>query len=173
MRKAWKIYAWAWGIVIAATIIAVVVMLSVPSHHDLAKNPNKIKRVVKVDLPEIASVESADNLDRESSRWDVYMHYVRFSEELSESSINKMERLCQTDSVHWQKSVEQGCYSFHKEGGLDQLYNVTCNIYKDHFTMDYMVDEAEGILVVALLVIAYYILMGWGVVLIIIFFYVN
>lgn len=168
MKKTFKIYAWAWGIVIVSTIIAVVVMMLVPSHHDLAKDPSQIRKIVKVDLPGIAYVESIDNMDRESSRWDVYMHRVGFSKELSESNIKTMEKLCQTDSVHWQKNVELGCYSYHDEGGWDQLYSVTCQIYKDHFVMDYMVDEAEGIFVAVLLTLAYYILVGWGAVLVVI-----
>ena len=86
MKKASKIYLWAWAVFVVAAVVTVVVAMVMPSHHDLARDPYAIERIVKADLPEIVEVESRDNLDRESSRWDVYMHRVQFGEALSEES---------------------------------------------------------------------------------------
>ena len=168
MKKALKIYIGAWGIVIVSTIFAIVVASLVPSHHDLAKDPNNIEKVIKVDLPDISCVESTDNLDRGTSRWDVYVHHAKFSEALSANSINVMDERCQTDSAHWQKDEDKGCYSYTCSGGIDELYSISCTIYEDHFVLTYEVDESEGILLLCSFVIAYYILMIWGIVLFVI-----
>ena len=89
MKKASKIYLWAWAVFVVMAIVAVVVVLVAPSHHDLARDPYAIERIVKADLPEIVEVESRDNLDRGASRWDVYMHRVQFGEALSEERDRK------------------------------------------------------------------------------------
>ena len=57
MKKASKIYLWAWAVFVVAAIVAVVAVMVIPSHHDLARDPYAIERIVKVDLPEIVEVE--------------------------------------------------------------------------------------------------------------------
>ena len=153
MKKASKIYLWAWAAFVAAAIVAVVVVLVVPSHHDLARDPYAIERIVKVDLPEIVRAEYRDNLDRESSRWDVYVHRGRFSESLSVESVGTMETLCLADSVHWSKNEREGCYVYNDEGGIDELYSVSCSIYADRFVTSCFVDESEGIFGILLLLL--------------------
>ena len=165
MKKASKIYLWACGVLVAAAIVAVVVAMVVPSHHDLARDPYAIERIVKVDLPEIVEVESEDNLDRGASRWDVYMHRVQFGDTLSEESIKKLDRLCRTDSLHWQKNHEEGYYRYTAEGGVDELYAIDCEIHCDHAYMDYMVDESEGIFLFVAILLCAYLMLLWGVVL--------
>lgn len=168
MKKALKIYGWAWGIVVMSTLLAIVLMWALPSHHDLAKDPHSIERIVKVDLPDIAHVESEDNMERGSSRWDAYTHCAQFSEKLSERSIAKLEELCQKDSKHWSKDEDKGCYSFQKSGGIDELYYVSCAIYDEYFLLSYEVSEDEGLFVIFSFFLAYHILLIWGVVLILI-----
>ena len=168
MKKASKIYLWACVVLVAAAIVAVVAVMVIPSHHDLARDPYAIERIVKVDLPEIVEVESEDNLDRGTSRWDVYMHRVQFCEALSEESIKKLDRLCRTDSLHWQKNHEEGYYRYTAEGGVDELYAIDCEIHRDHAHWDYMVDESEGILLFVAIYLCVHLMLLWGVVLLVI-----
>ena len=161
-----KIYRWAWLTLIVVTIATIAVLVIRTSHHDLAAAPDNIEKIVKVDLPEIASVESENNLDRGASRWDTYIHSGQFTEELSEESIKAIEELCVADRSHWCKEEEY--YAYFDRGGIDDLYLVTCIIYHDHFKLTYEVDESEGIFVLFPFVIAYMILFAWGIILLII-----
>lgn len=161
-----KIYRWAWFALIVVTIATIAVLVIRTSHHDLAAAPDNIEKIVKVDLPEIASVESENNLDRGASRWDTYIHSGQFTEELSEESIKAIEELCVADRSHWCKEEEY--YAYFDRGGIDDLYLVTCIIYHDHFKLTYEVDESEGIFVLFPFVIAYMILFAWGIILLII-----
>jgi hypothetical protein len=168
MKKASKIYLWAWVAFVVAAIVAVVVAMVMPSHHDLARAPYAIERIVKVDLPEIVRAEYRDNLDRESSRWDVYMHRVLFGDTLSEESIKKLDRLCRTDSLHWLKNAEEGYYRYTAEGGVDELYAIDCVLYRDHAHWDYTVDESEGIFLFVAILLCAYLMILWGVVLVVV-----
>ena len=161
-----KIYRWAWFALIVVTIATIAVLVIRTSHHHLAAAPDNIEKIVKVDLPEIASVESENNLDRGASRWDTYIHSGQFTEELSEESIKAIEELCVADRSHWCKEEEY--YAYFDRGGIDDLYLVTCIIYHDHFKLTYEVDESEGIFVLFPFVIAYMILFAWGIILLII-----
>ena len=153
---------------VAAVIVAVAAVMVIPSHHDLARDPYAIERIVKVDLLEIVRTEYRDNLDRESSRWDVYTHRVQFGEALSEESIKKLDRLCRTDSLHWQKNAEEGYYRYTDEGGVDELYAIDCEIYRDHAHWDYTVDESEGIFLFVAIYLCVQLMLLWGVVLVVI-----
>jgi hypothetical protein len=51
------------------------------------------------------------------------------------------------------------------EGGIDGLYLVSCIINKDHFVTTYEVVESEGIFVLFALMVAYMILLAWGIIL--------
>ena len=168
MKKASKIYLWAWAVFVVAAIVAVVAVMVIPSHHDLARDPYAIERIVKLDLPEIVEVESRDNLDRESSRWDVYMHRVLFGDTLSDESTRNLDRLCHNDCLHWQKNAEEGYYRYTAEGGVDELYAIDCVLYHDHAHWDYTVDESEGIFLFVAFLLCGYLMLLWGVVLIVI-----
>ena len=165
MKKASKIYLWTWLVFVVAAVVTVVVAMVAPSHHDLARDPYAIERIVKVDLPEIVEVESEDNLDRGASRWDMSTHRVQFGEALSEESIKKLDRLCRTDSLHWRKNHEEAYYRYTAEGGVDELYAIDCEIHCDHAYMDYMVDESEGILLFVAIYLCVNLMLLWGVVL--------
>lgn len=105
-----KIYRWAWFALIVVTIATIAVLVIRTSNHDLAAAPDNIEKIVKVDLPEIASVESENNLDRGASKWDTYIHSGQFTEELSEESIKAIEELCVADRSHWCKEEEYYAY---------------------------------------------------------------
>ena len=168
MKKASKIYLWAWAAFVVAAIVAVVVAMVMPSHHDLARDPYAIERIVKADLPEIVRTEYRDNLDRESSRWDVYTHRVQFGEALSEESIKKLDRLCRTDSLHWRKNHEEAYYRYIAEGGVDELYAIDCEIHHDYAYLTYTVDESEGIFLFVAILLCAYLMLLWVLVLIVI-----
>ena len=140
-----KIYGWTWVIVMASSLIAAIAFVIHTSHHDLARDPNNLTKIVKVDLPAIAESKSENYLTRGAARWDMYIHHGRFSEELSEETTKGLDELCVTDSSHWRKNVHNGCYQYSDQGGIDELYFVSCSIYKDRFVITYEVDESEGI----------------------------
>ena len=166
MKRPLKIYGWAWVAIIAATIVTFAVMIIYPSHHELAADPYSIEKIVKVDLPDIASVQSMDDLG--GSRWDMFVHKGRFTEEISEESIKKMDELCLSDSIHWSKNSDEGYYMYLDEGGIDDLYLVSCTISEDRFVTTYEVEESEGIFVLSALIVAYMILITWGIILFIV-----
>ena len=103
MKKALKIYRLTWVAVIAATLLTIVVMIVHESHHELAEDSNNLEKIVKVDLPDIESCESINNLDRRSSRWDIFEHRGKFVNELSDETIMILDDLCLTDSLHWRR----------------------------------------------------------------------
>ena len=165
MKKAFKIYGWAWLSLIAATIVTIAVMIVYPSHHELAADPYSIEKIVKVDLPDITSVHTMDD---GGSRWDMFVHKGRFTEDISEETIQKMDELCLSDSIHWSKNSDKGYYVYSDEGGIDGLYLVSCTISKDSFVTTYEVEESEGIFVLFALMVAYMILLASGIILLII-----
>ncbi len=161
-----KIYGWTWVIVMASSLIAAIAFVIHTSHHDLARDPNNLTKIVKVDLPAIAESKSENNLSRGASRWDMYIHHGRFSEELSAATTKEMDELCVTDSSHWSKNVDNGCYQYSDQGGIDELYFVRCSIYKDRFVITYEVDESEGLFVLLPFAIIYSLLTQWGLILV-------
>lgn len=76
--------------------------------HELAADPYSIEKIVKVNLPDITSVQTMDDLG--GSRWDMFVHEGRFTEEISEKSIQKMDELCQSDTIHWSKNSDKVVY---------------------------------------------------------------
>ena len=166
MKRPLKIYGWAWAALIAATIVTFAVMIIYPSHHELAADPYSIEKIVKVDLPDIASVQTMDDLG--VSRWDMFVHEGRFTEEIPEESIQKMDELCISDSIHWSRNSDNGYYMYLDEGGMDGLYLVSCTISEDRFVTTYEVEESEGIFVLFALMVAYMILITWGMILFIV-----
>ena len=166
MKRPLKIYGYAWVVLIAATIVTFAVMIMYASHHELAADPYSIEKIVKVDLPDIASVQSMDDLG--GSRWDMFVHQGRFTEEIPEESIQKMDELCISDSIHWSRNSDNGYYMYLDEGGIDGLYLVSCTISEDRFVTTYEVEESEGIFVLSALIVAYMILITWGIILFIV-----
>ena len=148
------------------TIVIFAVMIIYPSHHELAADPYSIENIVKVDLPDIAYVQSRDDLG--GSRWDMYVHKGRFTEDISEQSIQIMDDLCISDSIHWSKNSDEGYYIYSDKGGIDGLYLVSCTISEDRFVTTYEVEESEGIFVLFALIVAYMLLITSGIILFIV-----
>ena len=69
MKKALKIYLYAWAGLIA--LFALFVLF--PIHNDLASKPDNIEKIIKLDLPDIAEAKTSDNLDRGASHWNCYV----------------------------------------------------------------------------------------------------
>lgn len=134
--KEFKIYVWSLAVVILS------LFLLSPSHHDLARNPKNIEKIVKIDLPDIAHCESEDNMDRGASRWDAYIHRYKFKEEISEDCINELENRCLTDREHWR--AEQDYYIYEDSDASGDLYYINCWIKKDRCALTYEIDEMEG-----------------------------
>ena len=170
MKKPLKLYGCSWVAAIAATLITLAVMAICPSHHDLAQDVNNLEKIVKVDLPDIASFESSNNLDRTASRWDVFEHRGMFVSDLPEETLIALDELCLTDSLHWHKSKDRSAYSYYDEGGFDGLYSVFCLISNEGFTTVYEIDEDEGIFIFLPIALGFTILFKWGLCLIIIAF---
>lgn len=152
--------------IIAATIVTFAVMIIYPSHHELAADPYSIEKIVKIDLPDIASVQTRDDLG--GSSWDMFVHKGWFTEKISEESIQKMDELCLSDGTHWSKNSDKGYYMYLDEGGIDGLYLVSCTISKDGFVTTYEVEESEGLFVLSVLIDMYMILITWGIILFIV-----
>lgn len=167
MNKALSIYGWAWAVLVACAVLTFQIWMIVPSHHDRAEDPESIEKIIKADLPHFEAVVSENNLYRSASCWDCYMHEARFSEELSEETMAVLDELCQSDPLRWSKNVDKGYYLYNEESKRDHLYYVTCCIYKDHAYMEYIVDEAEGVLLVFPFILAMTLLKIWGAVLLV------
>ncbi len=139
-------------------------------HHVLAKNPHNIEAIVNLDLPDVASVESWDNLDRSSSKWDCYEYEIVFSTPLSESCTGELDRLCEDGSKFWSK-VWDGYRYYDAAWDVGGNYCVQCTIRKDSASVEYYVDEAEGELIVysgvAIAFLGIFLLTAWGIVLLI------
>lgn len=161
MKTSTKIYLCAWTV----AYFLYIGIIAWPSLHKQACNPNRIESLVDLRLPDILEVKSDDNLDRGASRFDHYVHDIKFVEDISEECIEEMERRCQMDSKHWSKNKALGYYFYVDSGGIDSLYEVSCVIYRDHAHIEYMISEDEGIFGIMALCVLYGILILWGVVL--------
>lgn len=162
MKIVYKLYGRICFWVFIVSVVVFLVAMARTSHHDLAENPHKVAQIVKIELPNITHIESTNNHDRGTSRRDVYTHRCTFTNPLDGDTIHILDELCITDSTHWRKESATGCYIYSDDGGIDQLYSVTCNIYCDHLFIEYMVDEAEGIFLFLPFAIVYVLLFRFG-----------
>lgn len=107
MKKSLKKYLWSWTVVGVLSVVFIVLSKTVgfAPHHKLAQDPANIEKITKLDLPDIISVESSDNLDRGQSCWDCFIHLSRFEGKLSDDCVRQLESLCVSDTVHWRKNT--------------------------------------------------------------------
>ena len=174
LKKSSKIYLLLWvGVIVSFVLLVVAARAGLFSpHHRLAQDPTNIEKITKIDLPDIASVESWNNLKRGSSRWDLFEHRFEFSEKLSDECIHQLEIKCQTDSIHWHKGSASGRYEYLDDAwNRGDIYCISCRIYEDHAYVEYYVDELEGldfpILIFLGLLLVVLILVIWGIILLI------
>lgn len=175
MKKSSKIYLllWVCVIVLFATVVVVGRAGFFSPHHRLAQDPTNIERITEVDLPDMLSVDSWDNLDRGSSRWDCFNHRSCFADKLSDDCIRQLESLCLTDSAHWHKNDSAGFYEYSDDAWWDGGYCIHCLIYEDCSYVEYYVDEDEGLEVVIIgiliILLVTLVLIVWGIVLLVMF----
>lgn len=163
-----------WVGVIVSVVLFVIALCAdlLAPHHRLAQDPANIEKITGLNLPDTISVNSSNNLERGTSRWDCFSHRSHFTEELSDDCIRQLETLCKTDSVYWHKDETEGCYEYLDDawdrGGN---YCISCRIYDDYSVVEYYIDEFEelgnvfiGLLIIELIV---FVLAVWGIVLLI------
>ena len=171
MKKSLKKYLWSWTVVGVLSVVFIVLGETVgfAPHHKLAQDPTNIEKITKLNLPDIISVESSDNLDRGQSCWDCFQHISHFDGKLSDDCVRQLESLCVSDTVHWRKNENVGYYGYiddaWNEGGD---YSISCRIYEDYSYVEYYVDETESLAVTligyALISGAVLILVIWGII---------
>ena len=172
MKRSVKVYLWSWvAVILSLGLLLVWGKFGVLNpHHRLAKDPANIEKITKLDLPDVISVESDDNLDRGASRWDCFTHRSQFAEKLSDDCIRELDRLCRTDTIHWHRDDKNGCYDY-LDAAWDHggEYCISCQIYEDSSKVEYYVDELEGfgnVFMGALVIIfAIGVLVVWGLIL--------
>lgn len=114
------------------------------NHHSLARDPMSIEKILDVQLPQYTVVESSDNLERETSRFDCFSHSYIFRESFSPSMIEKLDELCEKKPLQWSKS--HGAVSYSYQRGDWDAYYIECGISETGAHLDYYVDElGDGI----------------------------
>lgn len=172
MNRSLRKYLWAWAAALFSLFLFIATAQSAifRPHHSLAQNEANIEKIVKLDLPEVVSVDSQDNLERGASRWDCFTHESLFEERLSEDCIEQLEQLCRVDTLHWSKGKDGLSYHY-TEGDWDE-YSISCSISADRAFVSYYIDESEGLLgagaAFLIITIAFFGLVIWGLTLLVI-----
>lgn len=109
------------------------------NHHSLARDPMSIEKILDVQLPQYTVVESSDNLERETSRFDCFSHSFIFREPFAPSMIEKLDDLCKSKPQQWSKGHGAVSYSYQR-GDWDSHY-IECSISETGAHLDYYVDE--------------------------------
>lgn len=145
MNKTLKIYLWSWLIV---AVLAVILFASArkgvlsPYYLGLTQNPSYIEKITHLDLPEIMSVDSYDNLYYCSYYQDLLVQRFNFAEKLSDNCIHQLETLCLTNHTDWHKYETDGCYNYDCTFG--DIYFI-CYIYEDYALVGCYIDEIDVI----------------------------
>ena len=152
---------WKWAVIIALIALSYYALSN--THSSIARDPYSIEKITGLDLPKITSVETEENEDRTSSAWDCFIHHAHFAEDISAGCISELERLCETDSLHW-TAHEDGSYTYTDDAWSDGgYYSITCSIYKDSSVVTYYVEEMEGALVTLLGFMTFAAACVWGI----------
>lgn len=121
-------------------------------HHRTAADYQKIINKLHVNLPDIAEVDSWDNYDRGTSRWDCLEHKIKLATPLSEKTINQLERKA---ARSWNKWYRECCqtsmlYTYRSEESWESdEYFYHCDIVddlegdNDYMYIEYYIDEDE------------------------------
>lgn len=173
MKKSSKIYLLLWlGVIVSFVLLIVASRIGLFSpHHQLAQDPGNIEKITELDLPDVTSVESWNNLERCSSRWDCFEHRSYFAGKLSDECVHQLEIKCQTDSIHWHKDSAVGYYEYHDDAwNRGDIYCINCRIYEKGYSyVEYYVDELEGTCILIWSFMAFIsvvlVLVSWGIVL--------
>ncbi len=171
MKKSLKIYLLSWlGVVVLFVLLIVANGFNLfAPHHRVAIDSTNIVKITGLDLPEVLSVNSWNNLDRYTSRWDCFEHNSQFVDKLSEDCIAQLENLCQTDTVHWHKDIYEGSYVYLDDAwNRGDIYCISCRISERGSYVEYYVDESEGeeysVLIFMVILLLVSLLIVWGIV---------
>lgn len=113
------------------------------NHHSLARDPMSIEKILGVQLPQYTVVESSDNLERTTSRFDCFSHHYQFNEPFTPAMIKELNDLCEAEPQRWSKNSEGISYSYQR-GDWDSYY-IECSINASTAHIDYYVDELDGV----------------------------
>ena len=157
-------------ILIAASLMFIIPLLRMNSHHQTAADYKKVLKKIKVELPNASKVESWDNYDRGASRWDCLEHLIEFETKLPRETVEKLEKLCATNR-HWYKHDDGKLiyyeYRSEREWNSD-LYFLSCRIYEDKAMIEYNIDEDEGLFVIIIYVLLIFLIIAvfvlWAIV---------
>ena len=176
MKKALRIYKYAWVVPLFAMVVSMFVSLfntdSSNIHHEglmkLSEAPAYIEEVIGVELP---PVELSNSDIGYGSHFTSHTYKLTFSEPLSEDYVAELERQCVENSEHWEKTAgDLYLYTEHVENG-DMI---DCLIHNDHMDVGYSISDSEDAIVDAFIDAALLfakiavILVVWGIVLLLI-----
>ena len=186
MKKVLKIYMWSWVGTIATPLLLFLFLFcferiispdELKGVRELSEEPLHIEKLMKLDLPDTAYVDSHEDARHEEGKI-IYTHYIKFTEELSASDVEEMESRCVERPLLWSKQDSLYIYNLHPEGSR---FDVTCHLYGDHCEIEYIVylgstsGMARALIYIALMgfvgyvaVILICILLLWGLILLII-----
>lgn len=109
----------------------------------LAKNTENVKenieKIIDVELPHIAEIESYDNLDRGASSFDVYNYQITFADSLSPQKRQEFEELCTSNP----KCSKEDSVYIYEEGNQDEG-SIACYISTTKLYIEYMESEDAG-----------------------------
>lgn len=143
MKKIWKIYLWLWVAYFAIPICNGLIDSSGNASdsekymNNFSDTPENIEKIINIDLPDIVHVKSDTGY---GNAWTSYSYDLKFSETLSEDCTRELNKLCETDSVHWSKDFNS-VFIYHESENFD--YKIDCIIYNDHSVVDYAVYTGE------------------------------
>ena len=176
MKKALRIYKYAWAIPFLALAVSLFASLfdTAPSsiHHKglikLSESPAYIEEVIGVNLP---AVELASSDIGYGSSFTSYTYELTFCEPLSEDCVAELERQCAENSEHWEKTAG-GLYLYTEY--VENGDMIDCLIHNDHMDVGYSISDSEDAIVDAFIDAALLfakiaiILVAWGVVLLLV-----
>lgn len=176
MKKALRIYKYAWVVPLFAMVVSMFVSLfntdSSNIHHEglmkLSEAPAYIEEVIGVELP---AAELTNSDTGYGSHFTSHTYKLTFSEPLSEDYVAELERQCAEDSEHWQKTVG-GLYLYTEY--VENGDMIDCLIHNDHMDVGYSISDSEDEIVdafidaILLFAKIAVILVVWGIVLLLI-----
>lgn len=123
-------------------------------HHSTAADYQKLINKLRVNLPDIADVESWDNYDRGASRWDCLEHKITFTTPLQERTIKQLERKAARIWNKWYRECRQTSvlytYRSEKSWESDEYFYQFVIVddlveHNDYLYVEYYIDEDEVI----------------------------
>lgn len=176
MKKALRIYKYAWGVPFFAMVVSMFVSLfntdSSNIHHEglmkLSEAPAYIEEVIGVELP---AVELSNSDIGYGSHFTSHTYKLTFSEPLSEDYVAELERQCAGNSEHWKKTAG-GLYLYTEY--VENGDMIDCLIHNDHMDVGYSISDSEDAIVdafinaILLFAKIAIILVAWGVVLLLV-----